>query len=90
MFDSTFGQAGAFVPAPSSSSNSETEVLLSFAAVVRLHNVIENPGPFSEVSNTSEYIFVGLMSHFVSGARQDFVFKFMASNTDLVGLKSLE
>jgi hypothetical protein len=52
--------------------------------------VIENPGPFSEVSNTSEYIFVGLMSHFVSGARQGFVFKFMASDTDLVGLKSLE
>jgi hypothetical protein len=54
VFDSTFGHDGAFVSAPSNSINSDTEVLLSFAAVVRLHNVIENPAPFREVSNGAE------------------------------------
>lgn len=48
---STLGQAGAFVSAPSKSINSSTDVLLSFAAIVRLHSVTENPGPFREVSN---------------------------------------
>jgi hypothetical protein len=63
---STFGHAGAFVSALSSSRSSETEVLLSLVAAVRLHNVMEKPGPFNEVSNVPEYIIVGLMSQFFS------------------------
>lgn len=66
VFEATFGQDGAFVSAPRRSMSSDTEVLLSFAATVRLQSVMENPSPFSEVSNGPEYILVGLMSHFLS------------------------
>ena len=59
VFDRTFGQDGAFVSASRRFINSDTEVLLSFAAVVRLQRVIENPGPFRDVSKTLEYILVG-------------------------------
>ena len=90
VFDSTFGHAGAFVSAPSRSINSDTEVLLSFAAVVRLHSVIENPGPFKEVSNTSEYIFVGLISHFDSMRMSIFCYQVIVVTADLVEPRSLE
>ena len=54
VLERTFGHAGAFVSSASRSSNSDGEVLLSFAAVVTLHNVIENPGPFKDVSKGPE------------------------------------
>ena len=66
VFAATLGQAGAFVSAPSRSNNSDTVVLHSLAAGVRLQSVMEKPGPFSEVSKAPEYIFVGLISHSVS------------------------
>lgn len=66
MFDSTFGHDGAFVSALSRSRSSSADVLLSLAAVVMLHRVIENPGPLREVSNVPEYIFVGLIFQFFS------------------------
>lgn len=65
--ESTFGHDGAFVSAPSRSRSSEVDVLLSLLAVVKLHKVIENPGPLSDVSNVSEYILVGWISQFFSG-----------------------
>jgi hypothetical protein len=49
--------------------------LLSSAAIVRLQSVIEKPGPFKDVSKGPEYIFVGLMSQFVSMVCQWFRFK---------------
>jgi hypothetical protein len=70
VFDSTFGHAGALVSYANKSNNSDTELLLSFAATVILHNVIEKPGPFREVSKAAAYIFVGLIRHFVSGLYQ--------------------
>jgi len=66
VFDSTFGHKGAFVSAASNSINSVVNVLLSFAASVRLQRVIEKPGPFREVSNVPEYILVGLISQIFS------------------------
>jgi hypothetical protein len=54
LLESTFGHEGAFVSALSNSRSSETEVLLSLAATVRLHKVMENPGPFRDVSNVPE------------------------------------
>lgn len=74
VFASTFGHEGAFVSALNSSRSSETESLLSLAAAVRLHSVMEKPGPLSEVSNVPEYIIVGLMSQFFSAFGQ-FVFQ---------------
>jgi hypothetical protein len=66
VLERTFGHAGALVSYASKPNNSDTELLLSFAAIVMLHNVIENPGPFKEVSNGAAYIFVGLICHFFS------------------------
>jgi len=66
VLERTLGQEGALVSAPRRDRSSSTDVLLSFAAAVRLQSVIEKPGPFNEVSKGPEYIFVGLMSHFVS------------------------
>jgi hypothetical protein len=54
VLESTFGHEGALVSSLSSSRSSETDVLLSFAASVRLHKVTENPGPFRDVSNVPE------------------------------------
>ena len=54
VFARTLGHAGAFVSAPSKFISSLTDVLLSFAAVVRLHNVTEKPGPFKDVSKGPE------------------------------------
>lgn len=54
VFESTFGHDVAFVGAPRSSKSSDTEVLLDFAARVRLQSVTEKPGPLSDVSNVSE------------------------------------
>lgn len=59
VLESTFGHDGAFVSALNRSRSSEADVLLSLPAVVKLHNVMENPGPFSDVSNVSENILVG-------------------------------
>jgi hypothetical protein len=73
VFDSTFGHEGAFVSAASKSINSDADVLLSFAASVRLQRVIEKPGPFREVSNVPEYILVGLMSQILSARLSVFV-----------------
>ena len=73
-FAHTFGHAGALVSALSSPSNSPKELLPSLAAAVRLHSVIENPGPFNEVSKMPEYIFEGLISHFVSVGTLEFWF----------------
>ncbi len=70
VFASTLGHAGAFVSAPKSSTSSSAEVELSFAAAVRLQRVIEKPGPLRELSKRPEYIFVGLMFHFVSVSNQ--------------------
>jgi hypothetical protein len=74
VLERTFGHAGALVSYASKSNNSGTELLLSFAAIVMLHNVIENPGPFREVSNGAAYIFVGLIFHFFSGLYQQSTF----------------
>lgn len=66
VFESTFGQFGAFVSAPNRSKSSAVAVLLSLAAVVRLQRVIEKAGAFKEDSKHPEYILVGLMSHISS------------------------
>ena len=40
-------------------------------AELRLQSVIENPGPFSELSNMPLYILVGQIDQFVSDAVGD-------------------
>lgn len=59
VLERTFGHDGALVSAPRRSISSETDELQATAAVERLQSVIENPGPFSDVSKCPEYIFIG-------------------------------
>jgi len=56
-----FGHAIAVVGALRRSKNSSGVELHSPAATVRLQSDIEKPGPFSDDSNTPEYIFTGLI-----------------------------
>jgi len=77
VLERTLGHEGAFVSAPSSSRSSSTDDLLSLAAAVRLQRVMENPGPFREVSNVPEYIFVG------------FIFQFCSRGISIAALRSL-
>ena len=53
-FAYTFGHAGAAVSALNRSSSSSADILLPFSAAVALNSVIQNPGPFREVSNEPE------------------------------------
>lgn len=61
VFERKLGQEGALVSAPRRSKSSLVVDLHPSAAFERLHKVMENPGPFNEVSKDPEYIFTRRM-----------------------------
>jgi hypothetical protein len=67
VFARTFGHDGAAVGSLKRSRSSVDGHLHSDAAVETLQRVMLNPGPFNELSNVPEYIFVGEMCHLSSG-----------------------
>jgi hypothetical protein len=64
--DRTFGHDGAVVGALKRPRSSEVVELDAEAARVMLQRVMENPGPFNELSKIPEYIFTGLICQFRS------------------------
>ena len=67
VFERTFGHDDAAVGSLKRSKSLVVGHLHSNAAVETLQRVMLNPGPFNELSNVPEYIFVGVMCHLSSG-----------------------
>ncbi len=66
VLERTFGQDGAVVGAFKRPKSSDVVELDAAAARVILQRVMENPGPFNELSKMPEYILTGLICQFTA------------------------